>query len=165
MKFLVSVEAWIVLAVIMPFWATNAKSGSGCALINSLELVNDTGAYIESNCPKSYVTWLGEKQISIKVVEEAKTGPHGLFKVDWDARQTATINLLEIGHDFCAESQQSMGDNEKCYIVTDTEKLNEMRAPVGVWHETDDAIPNVFATLPTIGEHLKISDVLINESR
>lgn len=101
--------------------------------------------------------WTGRDRLSIKVVGESETKPRGLFKVHWDRRQVAEIELLEMPSEYC----KAVETDTPCYVVADANEHDELKAPLGAWHVADEDIPDIYIGLPSVGDPLSISpDIL-----
>ena len=96
--------------------------------------------------------WIDKDRLNIEVVGESKTEPRGLFDVHWDRRQVAEIELLEMPSEYC----KAVSTDTPCYLVSDANEHDELKAPLGTWHVTEEDIPEIYTGLPSVGNPVYI---------
>ena len=73
----------------------------------------------------------GNGVVVVCIAQEVESPGHGLFGlVTWDKRQVAAIKIHKIGEE---------------YAITDVVGFNEMKAPFGSWHISEDNPDNAIA--------------------
>ena len=160
----IEIATLVMLVAITVIGAASAESQESCESNGKyselLEALHIKGKFSDpTKCPTIDITWIGEKQIDVKVVGESQWESRGLFNVPWGVRQVAKIKLLEIQSDYCPKQPQggeALEQNQKCYLIMDTTEYKETKAPLGTWHVTEN-VPDIFEKLPSAGKGLRIS--------
>ncbi len=147
--------------------SAESESNDRLAAVDSAILatlgIQAAGADILGSTPEIDITnfdWIDQDRISFEVVGESKTEPRGLFKVDWDRRQVAKIKLLRMPPTHCAEFVDELDAEESCYLVADTSEHDELKAPLGGWHVTNEEFPaDIYTGLPSVGHLVKLPEL------
>lgn len=100
----------------------------------------------------SNIAWLDRKRFSVEVVGEAETEPRGLLGRKWSRRQVAEIEFLEMPADYC----EAVETRTPCYLVAKASEHDELKAPLGAWHVTNEDVPDVYKGLPSVGRLVHI---------
>lgn len=85
---------------------------------------------VEKKAENLYAAW---------IVSEGKTSEtHGVLRLNWDQRQVANVQILDVGNNR--------------YYVSAVNGFLELKAPFGKWQRVEDSVPTVYSgLLPSIG--------------
>ena len=165
MRMQIEVAALVVLLVVATIGTASADSAeNGGSPIGDAAILAALGiqanAYESNTPPEIDITnfdWIDRDRLSIEVVGESETEPRGLFKVHWDHRQVAEIELLEMPIEYC----KAVNTGPPCYLVADANEHDELKAPLGTWHVTNEDVPDIYTGLPSVGDPVSISSDIL----
>ena len=137
-----------------------ASAQSGNPMLAALGIQAISNGAADPNIDISNIAWIDGKRFSVEVVGESETEPRGLLGVPWSRRQVAEIELLEMPSSYC----QAVDTETPCYLVARANEHDELKAPLGTWHVTDEDGPDVYTGLPSVGARVHISAKILSRA-
>ena len=135
-----------------------ASAQSNKPILTALGVRAIANGAADLNIDISDIAWIDGKRFSIEVVGESETEPRGLLGVPWSRRQVAEIEFLEMTPDYCRAAHTKT----PCYLVARANEHDELKAPLGTWHVTDEDVPDVYTGLPSVGDPVHISAEILD---
>lgn len=111
------------------------------------ELGEESSGYKRSASIKEH----GDR-LKIEISDKSKTERKGVFRVSWERKRVAELELLKVASDLCPDTDSGKGGD--CYIVLRADGYEELKAPVGQWLIASAEMPDIFR-LPTVGDILR----------
>lgn len=161
MQLQIEVAALVVLLTVAAIGTSSAESpendGSSTGDAAILEALGIKNADVPGAAHNVDISWRGSNRFSVQVVGESETEPRGLFKVTWDRRQVAEFELLGMTSEYC----EAIDTATPCYLVASASEHDELKAPLGTWHVTNEDVPDIYTELPSVGDSVFISSDIL----
>ena len=151
MQMQIEVAALIVLVGVMTIGGANAESPENGESPPGDSILTALGIQASPQIDISKFDWIDPSRVSVEVIGKSVTKPRGLFKVIWNRRQVAEIELVTMEDIYCDAAKI----DKPCYLIASANEHDELKAPLGTWHVTNEDVEEIYR-LPSVGKFVHI---------